>query len=249
MAKAIIVIPTYNEVENIKNLIEQIEALKGDFGIMIVDDNSPDGTAEVVEEVGKQWGNVEVYRRPGKLGIGSAIREGMEKALTYPDCRYIITMDADLSHNPVDIPRLLSAIEEGNAGMIQGSRYIKGGGIIGWGFLRKLQSRVANTLCGLLFGLPREVTTYFRAYTRDSAQLVVENVRADKYEFAVRSALEVKDHGLKIAEVPIVFVNRTLGKSKLKPSDVLVWFAVLIRMFVTRQIRRLKSSVSTQTRA
>ena len=249
MAKTIVVIPTYDEAENIKNLIEQLEALGGNFGIVIVDDNSPDGTAEIVEEMGRRWKNIELLRRPGKMGIGSAIREGMEKAISCPDCQYIITMDADLSHNPHDIPRLLDAIEAGGAGMIQGSRYIKGGGIVGWGFIRKLQSRVANALCGLLFGLPREVTTYFRVYSRESARLVVEEARADKYEFAVSSVLVVKDHGLEIAEVPIVFVNRTLGKSKLKPSDVLVWFAVLIKMFLARQIRRLKTSVSTQTPA
>lgn len=240
MAKTIIVVPTYNEAENIGNLIEQIESLGGEFGIIIVDDNSPDGTAEMVEEMGKRWGNIEVYRRPGKLGIGSAIREGMAKALCHPDCQYVITMDADLSHNPQDIPKLLSAAESGEAGMIQGSRYIKGGGIIGWSFIRKVQSRVANALCGLLFGLPREVTTYFRAYNRESAQVVVDEALADKYEFAVRSALAVKDHGIKIQEVSIVFVNRTLGKSKLKPTDVLVWFVVLLKMFLARQHRTFK---------
>ncbi len=241
MAKTIIVIPTYNEAENIKTLIEQLEALEGDYGIIIVDDNSPDGTAVIVEEMGQRWDNIEVHRRSGKLGIGSAIREGMGKALAHTDCQHIVTMDADMSHNPKDIPRLLDAIQAGEAGMVQGSRYIKGGGIIGWGFLRKLQSRVANLLCGLLFGLPSEVTTYFRAYTKESAQVVVDEALADKYEFAVRSAIAVKDHGLQIAEVPIVFTNRTIGKSKLKPSDVLVWFAVLLRMFLTRQVHRLES--------
>ena len=238
MAKTIIVVPTYNEAENIENLIEQLESLDGDFGIVVVDDNSPDGTAQMVEEMGRRWGNIEVHRRPGKLGIGSAIREGMAKALSYPDCQYVITMDADLSHNPQDIPKLLTAAEAGDAGMIQGSRYIKGGGIIGWNFIRKLQSRVANTLCGLLFGLPREVTTYFRAYTRESAQVAVDEALADKYEFAVRSALAVKDHGIKITEVPIVFVNRTQGKSKLKPLDVVVWFFVIIRLFIPRLLCR-----------
>ncbi len=240
MARIVIVVPTYNEAENIVNLIEQLEGLAGDFGIIIVDDNSPDGTAEMVEEMGKRWNNIEVHRRPGKLGIGSAIREGMQKALSHADCQYVITMDADLSHNPQDIPKLLSAAEAGDVCMIQGSRYIKGGGVIGWGFLRKLQSRVANTLCGLLFGLPREVTTYFRAYSRESAQVVVDETLADKYEFAVRSALSIKDHGIKIIEVPIVFVNRTLGKSKLKPTDVLVWFLVLLKVFLARQQRTLK---------
>lgn len=241
MPKVSIVIPTYNESENIEALIHKLEALDSDLGIVIVDDNSPDGTADLAEEMGRKYGNITVHRRPGKLGIGSAIRNGLEIALSSPDCGYVITMDADLSHDPNDVPRLLSAAEEGNAGMIQASRYMKGGGIIGWGFLRKLQSRVANRICGMLFRLPSEVTTYFRVYTRESAQLVVDNVSADKYEFAVMSALAVKDHGLKIREVPVVFVNRTLGKSKLRTSDVLVWFVVILKIFLTRQIRRFES--------
>lgn len=238
MAKVSIVIPTYNEAKNIKSLIEKLEALEGDFGIIFVDDNSPDGTAEIVEEIGQRWGNIKVHRRPGKLGIGSAIREGLERALSFPDCHYVVTMDADLSHDPQDIPRLLSAAEGGSADLIQGSRYMKGGRIIGWSFRRKLQSRVANLICRLLFGLPHEVTTFFRVYTRESAQIVVEKIRADKYEFAVGSALAVKDHGLKIKEVPVVFVNRIWGKSKLKTSDVLVWLAVIFKMFLSRQLHR-----------
>jgi len=177
-----------------------------------------------------------LHRRPGKLGIGSAIREGMERALSFLDCHYIVTMDADLSHNPEDLPLLLKAAKEGDADLIQGSRYIKGGRIIGWNFRRKLQSRMANLMCRLFFGLPNEVTTYFRVYTRESAQIVVEKVHSQKYEFAVASALAIKDHGLKIKEVPIVFVDRTQGKSKLKTSDTLVWLALIFKMFLSRQL-------------
>ncbi|RLC68602.1 MAG: hypothetical protein DRI26_09960, partial [Chloroflexi bacterium] len=234
-----IVIPTYNEAENIISLIDKLEALEGDYRIIIVDDNSPDGTAEIVAELGQRWGNILVHRRPGKLGIGSAIREGMERALSFPDCQNVVTMDADLSHNPQDIPRLLKAAEEEDVGLIQGSRYIKGGGIIGWNFRRKLQSRIANLITKLLFGLPNEVTTYFRVYSRESAKVVVERVSTHKYEFAVASALAIKDHGLKIREVPIVFVNRTQGKSKLKTSDALVWLALIFKMFLSRQLNRV----------
>jgi len=124
----------------------------------------------------------------------------------------------------------------GSADLIQGSRYVRGGGIIGWNFRRKLQSRVANLICRILFGLPHEVTTYFRVYTRKSAQIVVSEICADKYEFAVVSALAVKDHGLKIKEVPVIFINRTHGKSKLETSDVFVWLAVIFRIFLLRQL-------------
>jgi dolichol-phosphate mannosyltransferase len=236
MAEVSIVIPTYNEAENVESLIEKLEALEGEFQIIFVDDNSPDGTAEIVEEIGQRWGNIKVHRRRGKLGIGSAILEGMERSLSFSDCHYVVTMDADLSHDPQDIPRLLSAAEGGSAGLIQGSRYMRGGGIIGWNFRRKLQSRVANLICRMLFGLPHEVTTYFRVYTRKSAQIVVREIYTDKYEFAVLSALAVKDHGLKIKEVPVIFVNRTQGKSKLKTSDVFIWLAVIFRIFLSRQL-------------
>jgi dolichol-phosphate mannosyltransferase len=239
VAEVSIVIPTYNEVENIRNLIEKLVALDGDLGIVVVDDNSPDGTAETVEELAQKWGSIVLHRRQGKLGIGSAIREGMERALSFLECHYIVTMDADFSHNPEDLPALLEAAKEGDADLIQGSRYIKGGGVVGWNFRRKLQSRVANLIGKLLFSLPNEVTTYFRVYTRESAKIVVDKVSANKYEFAVASALAIKDHGLKIKEVPIVFVNRTQGRSKLKASDTLVWLAIILRIFVSRQLSKI----------
>ena len=109
-----------------------------------------------------------------------------------------------------------------------------------WNFRRKLQSRTANFIARLLFGLPNEVTTYFRVYTRESAQIVVDRVATSKYEFAVASALAVKDYGLRIQEVPIIFINRTLGKSKLKTSDALIWFVLIFKMFFSRQLHREK---------
>jgi dolichol-phosphate mannosyltransferase len=241
MAKVSIVIPTYNEVENIRDLIEKIEAVDGDFRIIVVDDNSPDGTAEAVKELAQKWGNIILHQRPGKLGIGSAIREGLERALSFTDCRYVVTLDADLSFNPQDIPRLLRAAEEKDVGLIQGSRYVKGGGIIGWNLIRKLQSRVANLFGKLLFGLPNEVTSCFRVYTRESAQVVVEKVHTLNYEFFVATTLAIKDHGFKIREVPIVFTNRVQGKSKLKTSDALMWLALILKMFLSRHLHREES--------
>ena len=236
--KVAVVVPTYNEAENIGILIERLEALREKLSIIVVDDNSRDGTAEIAANLNKRWGNVFILRRQGKLGIGSAIRDGMRQALSMDDCQYVVTMDADLSHNPDDIPGLLKLAREGQADLIQGSRYIKNGGVIGWDFRRKLLSRTANLIGKILFGLPNEVTTYFRVYNRRSAAVVVDKVKADKYEFAVASALAIKDEGLTIKESPIVFVNRTRGKSKLKTADLVNWFSVISKIFLTRQIER-----------
>jgi dolichol-phosphate mannosyltransferase len=238
MAKVSIIIPTYNEVENIGNLIEKLVALNADYQIIVVDDNSPDGTAEAVGKLAQKWSNVVLHRRPGKLGIGSAICEGLEKALSFADCHYVVTIDADLSFNPQDIPRLLEAAEDGDAGLIQGSRYVKGGGIIGWNSYRRLQSRAANLLAKLLFGLPNEVTSCFRVYTRESAQIVVGGVHTIDYAFLVAATLAVKDHGLRIREVPVVFVDRVRGKSKLRTSDHLKWLALILKTFLYRQLHR-----------
>ncbi len=239
MAGIAIVVPTYNEAENIGVLVERLEALQENLAIIIVDDKSPDGTAEIADKLNQRLGNIFVLRRPGKLGIGSAIRDGMKKALSMADCQYVVTMDADLSHNPDDIPGLLKMAREGQVDLIQGSRYIKGGGVVGWNLRRKLQSRVANLIGKLLFGLPNEVTTYFRVYTRKSADIVANHVKADKYEFAIASALAIKDRGLVIRESPIVFINRTRGKSKLKTSDVFNWLTMIIRIFLIRQLDKI----------
>ena len=236
-SKVFIIIPTYNEAENITSLVEKICSLGGDFRIIIVDDNSPDGTADIAERLGQSQGNVLVLRRPGKMGIGSAFRDGMKAALSFPECEHIITMDADLSHDPRDIPRLLEASAE--ADLVQGSRYIKGGEIIGWNLYRKLVSRLANLIYKYLFGLANEVTTSFRVYSRECAQIVASGESADQYYFSAASALLVKDSGLKVKEVPIRFVNRRLGTSKLDRSEIISSLRFIARTFWHRQVRAL----------
>jgi len=228
-----IVIPTYKEADNIQTIITTIFRLDSDFHVIIVDDNSPDATAEIAQTMNQLYGNIRVCRRPRKMGIGSAIRDGMKEALSYSDCKFVVTMDADMSHNPKDIPRLLA--ESGNAELVQGSRYAKGGRIVGWGPYRKLLSWTANFLYRLAFGLKqREVTTSFRVYSRKCAQIVVNRVKADKYEFAIASALIINDYGLRINEVPIEFVNRVQGKSKLKTADIIYSVRYLLLTFIVR---------------
>jgi dolichol-phosphate mannosyltransferase len=241
MSKTCIIVPTYNEAENITNLVEKLEqCLEDDFEIIIVDDNSPDGTAEIAQNLNQRYRNIVVYKRPGKKGIGSAVRNGMQIALSSPNCKYIVTMDADFSHNPNDVQRLLSEAKDKNIDLVQGSRYIKGGKIIGWGRYRKTQSYIANILCKLLLGLrTKEVTTYFRVYSRKCAEVVVKNVHSSKYDFAIASALVINDCNFRVKEIPITFIDRTRGKSKLKKSDVLVWFYVLMKTFFSRLFNKL----------
>lgn len=240
MSKFCIIVPTYNEVENLPKLVEALEneMQKKDFSVIVVDDNSSDGTPEVARKLNRRYGNIIIHRRPSKLGIGSAIRDGLKIALSFLGSEYIVTMDADLSHNPKDVPRLLG--EAKNADLVQGSRYIKGGRIIGWNTSRSVLSYTANSLCRLLFrtGL-QEHTTYFRVYSRKCAENAVRNVHCDRYEWAIASILVTKDHGLRIKEIPITFVNRISGKSKLEASDILRWFSFIGKTLMRRLLDRL----------
>jgi len=235
MSKICIVLPTYNEAGNLPKLIGEIESIltKDELKIVVVDDNSPDGTSEIAEKLNTQYGNVVIHRRPGKLGIGSAMLDGMKIALSFPDTQFIVTMDADFSHDPKDIPRLLRAAEK--VDFVQASRYVKGGKIIGWSRFRRLESFAANTLCNLLFRTRiKEHTTSFRVYSRRCAAAIVKNAHAKKFEFAIEFILITKDHGFAIKEVPITFIDRAYGKSKLKISDVFWWFFFLAKTFLLR---------------
>lgn len=235
MSKVCVVVPTYEEAENLPKLVGTLEESlqKKEFMLIVIDDNSPDGTADVAEKLNRHYGNIVVHRRPRKLGIGSATRDGIKIALSFPNCKHIVTMDADLSHNPKDVRRLL--IEAENADLIQGSRYIKGGKIIGWSPFRRAVSYVSNFLCRLLLRTHlNEHTTYLRVYSRKCAETVVETVHCNRYEWAIASILVAKDYGFKIQEVPITFINRVHGKSKLKLRDVLMWSSYLSEIFFKR---------------
>ena len=231
-----IVIPTYNESENIRNMVSAVMKQDDEYHVIVVDDNSPDGTAEVVEAMKQPANDIRVVKREGKLGIGSAIRDGLKAALASPDCKYIVTLDADFAHDPADIPRLLQ--ERDRADMVQGSRYIKGGTMVGWTWQRILVSRVANFLYRLLLRIPQhEINTYFRVYSRKCAEIVVENTVANKFEFGLESVLVIKDRKLTVCEVPIACTNRTVGKSKLKFSDVTYSIRYLFNIFILRLAR------------
>jgi dolichol-phosphate mannosyltransferase len=230
MSKVCVVIPTYNEANNLPMLINQLEEVlkERDLQIIVIDDNSPDGTAYIAEKLSSQYKNIVVQRRSGKLGIGSAISEGLGLALSFPDSKYIVTMDADLSHDPKEVIYLLREAEKTD--MVQGSRYLNGSRVAGLSYSRKVASHAANILCRLLLstGL-HEHTTYFRVYSKRCAKIVTENVHCSRYEWAIGSLLVAKRHNLTIKEVPITFAKRTSGKSKLKLQDIFLWLSYLVR--------------------
>ncbi len=235
MSKVCIVIPAYNEAENLPKLVGVLEEelQKEDFKIIVVDDNSPDGTAEVVEKLDQHYGNIIVHRRPSKLGIGSAIRDGLKIALSFPDCECVATMDADLSHNPSDVQRLLN--EAKNADLVQGSRYMKGGRVIGWSSFRSVISYAANLLCRLLFRTQlHEHTSNLRVYSRRCSETITATLHCEHYDWLIGSILLAKDHAYRIKEIPITFINRAHGKSKLKTTDVLKWAAYIGKAFLGR---------------
>lgn len=235
MTKIIVVIPTYNESKNLRPLIKELEeVIKEDFEIIFVDDSSPDGTADLARKLNEDYKNIKVHQRPSKLGIGSAIVDGLKVALKERDPELIITMDADFSHDPKEITRLLKAAREG-ADLVQGSRYIPGGKIVGWNKTRYMMSYLANLVCRIFLrtGM-KENTTYFRAYSKRFAQDLIKDVPRLGFEFSIGSILLAKDTQLKVVEVPITFTERAHGKSKLRTKDIFLWWAYVLGTFFKR---------------
>jgi dolichol-phosphate mannosyltransferase len=237
MTGVYIVIPTYQEIDGIETIIDSIFSVDQDFHLIIVDDNSPDGTANFVRSLCND--NISVVVRSGKLGIGSAIIEGFRQALSFSDCRVVVTMDADMSHDPLSIPFLVDKLTD--CDLVQGSRFVAGGRDVGRAWHRRLISRMANFLYRVIFSLDqREITTSFRAYSRKSAEILIANTKTKKYEFALESALILQDHNLKVEECPIIFVDRRKGKSKLDIKELTSSLFFLINTILFRFKRIFK---------
>ena len=230
MPQLAIVLPTYNEAENLGPLVQELESLELDFQLLIVDDNSQDGTRELAEELSEVYHNITVIERPEKLGLGSALRTGLAEALA-TGAQYVVTMDADRSHNPQDVPRLMAeltassmpSIIEGTANgspdLVQASRYISGGGITGMRAFRRLSSRLANLIYHWCAGGPSEYTNNFRVFSRSAAVVVVERSKGNHYEFVPEAMLLILAAGMKVAEVPTSFNGRASGSSKLRAKQ------------------------------
>ena len=227
-----IVIPTLNENGNVPRLVNELESLMPqEPEIIIVDDGSSDGTPDSVLKLRAQFPRIHLIQRNGRKGIGSAVREGIQFALANTASGYIVTMDADGSHNPDELPGLLAAAR--GVDFVQGSRYVEGGAIRGWPPLRRLLSIVGNDACRILFQTGfHEHTTFYRVFSRDCAEHIVERVVDDGYAWGVRSLLESLGAGFRTLEFPITFVERTNGKSKLGIREIGGWIASVARLFV-----------------
>ena len=230
MPKNIIIIPTFNEVRNIELLIREIFALPvKDLGVIVVDDNSPDGTAFLVEKLKQEFKNLYLIKRNGKFGLGSAYVAGFKKAL-FIGAEYIFEMDADFSHNPQDIPRLLELA--GEADLVIGSRKIKGGSVVGWNFRRKLMSGGAILISRLILRLkPKDVTAGFRCFQRKVLEKIdLDKIKSNGYAFQEELLYKTQKMGFKIVEVPVVFVDRKFGKSKLGLKEIVEFFMVIFKL-------------------
>ncbi len=216
-----VILPTYREADNIANLIEDIENLPLNTSILVIDDSSPDGTAEIVKNLQKKYGNILLCVRPQKSGLGTAITDGFSIFLsskTPP--KFIVTMDADYSHNPQAIPKLLSSMQSG-CGIVIGSRYCKGGKITGWPFTRKLISRAANVAARFLMGFKlRDCTSGFRCYSTSFLKVAIGSLHSQTYEIQIETVRQALLRDFSVKEVPILFVNRKLGKSKLTLTEI-----------------------------
>ena len=230
-----IISPTYCEAENIGGIIQTIECLNLDSVILVIDDSSPDKTRNIVENLSKKYRNIILLTRPHKMGLGTAIRDGFELLLSQPNPpKYIVTMDADYSHNPYDIPRILEFSKEGYD-LVVGSRYCKGGEVKGWTVLRRIVSMVANRVAGSLIQLRiNDFTNGFRCYSQRCVKNVLPKLHSQTYEIQIETIRQASHHNLKIGEIPITFENRKKGKSKLSLTEI-VAFSTYIMKVLLRQ--------------
>lgn len=225
--RTLVVVPTYQEALNIESVLLQIRASAPTADILIIDDGSPDGTAEVAESLARQLGQIEVLRRPGKQGLGSAYRLGFETGLLR-GYDVLAGMDADLSHDPASLPDLLQAVADG-ADLAVGSRYTEGGSIPDWPRSRRALSRYGNRYASMMLSMNvKDATTGFRAYRSSLVeQLDLDKIRAEGYGFLIEMTYRTSFLGKRIVEVPISFNDRTQGKSKMS-SRIIIEAMILV---------------------
>ncbi|MBU0569910.1 polyprenol monophosphomannose synthase [Patescibacteria group bacterium] len=226
-----IIIPTYNEKENIEKLVGKIIGLEiAGAKIIIVDDNSPDGTGEIADKLAKKYkGKIIVLHRACKLGLGSAYKAGFKKAFSDGfDC--VVTMDADLSHNPATIPAMLIKLKK--CDMVIGSRYVPGGKIIGFGIDRTLLSSLAQMINRTLLNINvSDSTSGFRAYRTESLKKIKPfEIKSEGYSYLIEAAYKLQNKGFSIGEVPIVFTVRRLGKSKISQMEIFKALKTVVRL-------------------
>lgn len=215
-----VLLPTYCEAGNIERLIRETKTLIHDCLIVVIDDSSHDGTARIVEELQEEHNGILLFKRPRKLGLGTAITDGFKIVLSLkhvPD--HIVTMDADYSHNPQAIPLLLETAKRGHD-LVIGSRYVEGSKIVGWHILRRLISRAANFGASTMVGMRiHDCTSGFRCYSRNYVKTVINFLHSQTYEIQIETIKQAWMKKFRMTEVPIIFESRKKGKSKLTRAE------------------------------
>jgi len=217
--KVLVIIPTYNEKENIQKLVREIFNLNPTLHVLIVDDNSPDGTGDIVKQLKEENKNLYLIEREGKLGLGSAYIAGFKFALQN-GYQYIFEMDADYSHDPKEIPSFLETIKD--ADVVIGSRYCKGVNVINWPLSRLILSIFANKYTRVITGLPiKDSTGGYKCFRREVLEKInLDNIRSGGYSFQIEMNYKAWKKGFRIKEIPIIFIDRSIGKSKMSKKIV-----------------------------
>src|SRR5579864_1143908 len=230
-ALSLVVLPTYNERDNIDAIVSAILEQSPDFEVLVVDDNSPDGTGQIADALSSVNSRVHVMHRAGKLGLGTAYISGFEWALAR-DYLYVFEMDADFSHDPADLVRLREPLIKGEADASVGSRWVPGGGTRNWSFLRTFISRGGSLYSRLILGIPiQDLTSGFKCFSRHVLEnLDLSSVHSNGYAFQVEMNWRCFRRGFRVREVPIVFVDRRVGKSKMGSHIVAEAMLVVLRL-------------------
>lgn len=237
-----VVLPTYNESENIERMLRALRRVVPDAVVMVIDDNSPDGTGRIAESVAAEVGGVRVVHRAGKNGLGSAYRHGFGLAID-EGFDAVVSMDCDFSHDPDVIPIMLRSLDDG-ADAVIGSRYVRGGGTKDWPLHRRLLSKWGNLYTGFVLGVKvRDCTSGFRAY-RGSALAAIDprTTRAEGYAFLTELVVRLSRRGSRIVEVPILFVDRQYGTSKMSGRIIAESMILVTRWGIGDRWRRLRGA-------
>ncbi|MEO6989430.1 MAG: polyprenol monophosphomannose synthase [Aquihabitans sp.] len=237
----LVVLPTYQEAENIVDVLGKVRASVPAAHVLVVDDGSPDGTADLAAKAGAELGNIDVLRRTEKCGLGPAYRAGFAWGLERGHS-VLLEMDADLSHDPAVLPLLIEAVTDGGYDLAIGSRYVPGGAVPGWPAKRRMLSRYGNRYIGFMLRMPvRDATAGFRAYRAEILEKIgLDLIRADGYGFQIEMAYEVSKVGGTIVEIPITFRDRVKGESKMSPNIVTEAMVLVTRWGIRDRVHRLR---------
>ena len=231
VGRVLVVIPTYNEADNIRVIVDRLRRSVPAADVLVADDNSPDGTGAIADELAAADPAIHVLHRPGKQGLGAAYRDGFRWALGQPGIRAVVQMDADFSHDPADLPRLLAPLMR-DADLVLGTRYIHGGGTIGWPLYRQLISRGGTLFARTVLLLPyHDLTGGFKAWRRELLEAVrLRDANASGYGFQIEMTWWSHRRGAKIVQVPITFRERVAGRSKMSGSIVREALLLVVRL-------------------